>query len=174
MAKRVMVIGLDCAAPQYVFDEWLPELPTIRSLTERGQFGGHYMVDVENFRTDDKDRLLAEIEEMTEKRFRLAEHLLETRPWDLFFMVEMGTDRIHHGFWRFTDHAHRLFEAGNPYEHAMLDYYKRLDTKIARLLRSADDDTAVLVVSDHGAKRMDGGVCINEWLRREGYLVLKE
>ena len=35
MAKRVMVIGLDCAAPQLVFDRWLPELPTIRSLTER-------------------------------------------------------------------------------------------------------------------------------------------
>ena len=39
MAKRVMVIGLDCAAPQFVFDRWLPELPTIRSLTERGSFG---------------------------------------------------------------------------------------------------------------------------------------
>ena len=137
------------------------------------QLVGHYMVDVENFRSDDKDRLLDQIEEMTEKRFRLAEHLLETRPWDLFFMVEMGTDRIHHGFWRFTDSEHRLFEPGNPYEHAMLDYYKRLDSKIARLLRFADDETAVLVVSDHGAKRMDGGICINEWLRREGYLVLQ-
>jgi predicted AlkP superfamily phosphohydrolase/phosphomutase len=94
---------------------------------------------------------------MTERRFRLAEHLLETRPWDLFFMVEMGTDRIHHGFWRFTHSEHRLFEPGNPYEHAMLDYYRRLDAKIARLLRFADDETAVLVVSDHGAKRMDGG-----------------
>ena len=286
MAKRVLVIGLDCAAPQFVFDRWLPELPTIRSLTERGSFGvlrscdppitvpawsvmtssrspgslgfygfrnrrdhsydqlvfadsravrvprvwdilsarerdvivlgvpqtyppsrvngelvscfltpdtrtsrytyppelkdeieqvvGHYLVDVENFRSDDKDRLLDQIEEMTEKRFRLAEHLLETRPWDLFFMVEMGTDRIHHGFWRFTDSEHRLFEPGNPYEHAMLDYYKRLDAKIASLLRFADDETAVLVVSDHGAKRMDGGICINEWLRREGYLVLHE
>ena len=50
---------------------------------------------------------------MTEKRFRVAEHLLETRPWDLFFMVEMGTDRIHHGFWRFTDPEHRLYEPGN-------------------------------------------------------------
>ena len=49
----------------------------------------------------------------------------------------------------------------------------RLDEKIGRLLRFADDDTAVLVVSDHGAKRMDGGICVNEWLRREGYLVLK-
>jgi predicted AlkP superfamily phosphohydrolase/phosphomutase len=32
----------------------------------------------------------------------------------------------------------------------------------------------VLVVSDHGAKKMDGGICINEWLRREGFLVLRE
>jgi predicted AlkP superfamily phosphohydrolase/phosphomutase len=41
-------------------------------------------------------------------------------------------------------------------------------------LRFADDDTAVLVVSDHGAKKMDGGICVNDWLRREGYLVLRE
>jgi predicted AlkP superfamily phosphohydrolase/phosphomutase len=31
-----------------------------------------------------------------------------------------------------------------------------------------------MVVSDHGAQRMDGGICVNEWLRREGYLVLKQ
>jgi predicted AlkP superfamily phosphohydrolase/phosphomutase len=135
---------------------------------------GRYLVDVDDFRTDDKERLLADIEEMTERRFRVAEHLLETRPWDLFFMVEMGTDRIHHGFWRFFDPEHRLHEPGNRYESAMLDYYRALDGKLARLLRFADDDTAVLVVSDHGAKRMDGGICVNEWLRREGYLALKE
>jgi predicted AlkP superfamily phosphohydrolase/phosphomutase len=56
----------------------------------------------------------------------------------------------------------------------MLDYYRALDERIARLLRFADEETAVLVVSDHGAKRIDGGICVNEWLRREGYLVLKE
>jgi predicted AlkP superfamily phosphohydrolase/phosphomutase len=135
---------------------------------------GRYMVDVDNFRTEEKARLLGDIEEMTEKRFRLAGHLLETRPWDLFFMVEMGTDRIHHGFWRFSDPEHRLYEPGNEYEQAMLDYYRALDAKIAGLLRFADEETAVLVVSDHGAKRMDGGICVNEWLRREGYLTLKE
>jgi len=135
---------------------------------------GNYMVDVEGFRTDDKDRLLREIEEMTQKRFRVAERLLETRPWDLFFMVEIGTDRLHHGFWRFSDPEHRLYEPGNRFENAMFDYYRALDHKIARLLRHADDDTAVLVVSDHGAKRIDGGICVNEWLRENGYLVLKE
>jgi predicted AlkP superfamily phosphohydrolase/phosphomutase len=135
---------------------------------------GRYMVDVDDFRTSEKERLLTDIEEMTEKRFRVAEHLLATRPWDLFFMVEMGTDRLHHGFWRFTDPEHRLHEPGNRFENAMLDYYRALDEKISRLLRFADEETAVLVVSDHGAKRIDGGICVNEWLRREGYLALEE
>jgi predicted AlkP superfamily phosphohydrolase/phosphomutase len=31
----------------------------------------------------------------------------------------------------------------------------------------------VLVVSDHGAKKMEGGICLNEWLIKEGYLTLK-
>ena len=285
MASRALVIGLDCAAPQLVFDRWLDELPTIRSLTERGAHGvlrscdppitvpawsvmtssrspgalgfygfrnrkdysydalafatsrsvrvprvwdllsargrgvvvlgvpqtypvtpvngamvscfltpdtkhrythppelareieelvGEYLLDVRDFRTNDKQRLLDDVEEMTARRFVVAEHLLTSRQWDLFFMVEMGTDRIHHGFWRFSDPEHRLHEPGNPFEGAMLDYYRRLDAKLARLLRHVDDDTAVLVVSDHGAKRIDGGICVNEWLRREGYLVLKD
>jgi predicted AlkP superfamily phosphohydrolase/phosphomutase len=37
-----------------------------------------------------------------------------------------------------------------------------------------DDDTAVCVLSDHGAQKMDGGICINEWLIENGYLVLQE
>jgi predicted AlkP superfamily phosphohydrolase/phosphomutase len=286
MAPRALVIGLDCAPPQLVFERWRDDLPTLRALMERGRYGvlrscdppitvpawacmtssrspgalgiygfrnrrdysydglsiadsravrvprvwdvlsargrpvivigvpptypvsavngvmisdfltpdteraqytypvelkqeieglvGHYMVDVDNFRTPDKGRLLVDLEEMTEKRFRVAEHLLETRPWDLFFMVEIGTDRVHHAFWRFADPEHRLYEPGNRFEAAMLDYYRALDERIARLLRFAGDDTAVLVVSDHGAKRIDGGICVNEWLRREDYLVLKE
>jgi predicted AlkP superfamily phosphohydrolase/phosphomutase len=36
------------------------------------------------------------------------------------------------------------------------------------------DDTTILVVSDHGAQRLDGGFAVNEWLRREGLLVLKQ
>jgi predicted AlkP superfamily phosphohydrolase/phosphomutase len=285
MHRRALVIGLDCAAPQLVFDRWLDELPNLRRLTERGRFGvlrscdppitvpawsamtssrspgalgfygfrnrkdhsyeamafadsrsvkvprvwdilsskgrpvivlgvpqtypvsqvhgvmvscfltpdtnrqytypasvkqeieglvGEYMVDVPNFRSDDKAQILADIETMTERRFQVAEHLLETRPWDLFFMVEMGTDRVHHAFWRYFDPEHRLYEPGNEFESAMLDYYKGVDEKLGRLLAFADEDTAVLVLSDHGAKRIDGGICVNEWLRREGYLTLLE
>src|SRR5579884_1121306 len=134
---------------------------------------GPYMVDCPNFRTDNKDRLLRDIYEMTQKRFTLARHFLKTKPWDFFMMVEMGTDRIHHAFWKFQDPGHSQYVAGNPYENAIRDYYEAVDRHIGELLAEATDDAVVLVVSDHGAKTMDGGICINEWLIQQGYLVLK-
>jgi len=137
---------------------------------------GEYMLDVPNFRTDDKDNLLRQVYEMTEKRCKLVKHLLRTRAgeWDFFMWVEMGPDRMHHGFWKYMDPRHPKHEPGNPYEDAIHDYYKYLDTEIGEMLELLPDDAAVLVMSDHGAQPMEGGICINEWLMQEGYLVLKE
>lgn len=133
-----------------------------------------YMVDVPNFRTEDKGRLRDDIWRMTDKRFTLARHFLRTRPWDFFMMVEMGTDRVHHGFWKFMDPTHPRYVAGNPWENIIFDYYKYVDLQVGALLELVPDDATVMVVSDHGAKGMVGGICINEWLIQQGYLVLRE
>jgi len=135
---------------------------------------GPYMVDVPNFRTEDKGRLRDDIWRMTDKRFTLARHFLRTRPWDFFMMVEMGTDRVHHGFWKFMDPTHPRHDPGNPWENVILDYYKHVDQHIGELLELVPRDAIVMVVSDHGAKGMVGGICINEWLIQKGYLVLRE
>lgn len=132
---------------------------------------GDYMVDVPDFRTEEKERLLRDIYTMTERRFALARHLMDTREWDFFHLVEMGTDRIHHGFWHYMDPQHPKYEPG-ALSSAIHDYYQYVDGQIATLLERVDDNTTVLVVSDHGAKRMDGGVCINEWLMQEGLLTI--
>ena len=134
---------------------------------------GNYAVDVENFRSDESERILKEIHAMTERRFSLFRHLLKTRPWQFAMMVEIGVDRMQHGFWRFFDERHHRFEPNNPYRNAMLDYYRLVDQEVGAVLRELDDETAVLVCSDHGAKLMEGGICINEWLIQEGYLTLK-
>jgi predicted AlkP superfamily phosphohydrolase/phosphomutase len=133
-----------------------------------------YMVDVPDFRTEDKARLRDDIYRMTEKRFTVARHFLRAKPWDFFMMVEMGTDRVHHGFWKYMDPAHRKYEPGNPWEQVIADYYRFVDAQVGELLEEVPADASVLVVSDHGAKGMDGGICINEWLIEQGYLVLRE
>ncbi len=133
---------------------------------------GEYMVDVPQFRTENKDYLLKQIHDMADQQHAVVKHLLTTRPWDFFMHVDMGVDRIHHGFWKFFDERHPLHEPGNPYQNAIRDYYVRIDEQIGEWLALVDDDTAVLVVSDHGARPMMGGIAFNEWLKQEGYLVL--
>ncbi len=134
----------------------------------------NYMVDVPNFRTDDKQWLLGKIYEMTEARFKVIRHLMKEKAWDYLMAVEIGVDRLHHGFWKYHDVTHPKHEPGNPLINSIHDYYVWLDRQIGSVLELIDDDTTVIVMSDHGAKRMDGGICMNEWLLQEGYLVLQE
>jgi predicted AlkP superfamily phosphohydrolase/phosphomutase len=141
---------------------------------ELDRVAGGYIIDVEDFRTDKKEDLLIQIYQMTNRRFKAVEHFLKNHTWDFFMFVEMGLDRIHHGFWRYSDPKHRLYEAGNIYENVILKYYIHLDKKIGEILKAVPENTTVLVVSDHGAKTMIGGICINEWLQQKGYLALKE
>ncbi|MBE2182600.1 MAG: alkaline phosphatase family protein [Anaerolineae bacterium] len=133
-----------------------------------------YPFDVKDFRTHEKDRLLKQITAMTRTHFEVARWLAKESDWDLFAMVEIGLDRIHHAFWSYMDSTHRNYEPDSPYGDAIREYYRLLDSEIASLLPILGEDTAIFVVSDHGAKRMDGGIAINEWLIREGYLTLAE
>ncbi|WZO99487.1 alkaline phosphatase family protein [Isosphaeraceae bacterium EP7] len=130
-----------------------------------------YEFDVSDFRTPSKDKIRDSMVRMADKRFALARHLLTTKPWDFFMMVEMGTDRVHHAFWQYMDKNHHRYEPGNPYESVIEDYYVHIDRKIGELLDVLPADTTVLVVSDHGAQCMEGGVALNEWLIQKGYLV---
>ncbi len=145
---------------------------TLRGEVE--QVVGRYILDVENFRTDDKEALLRNLYEMMEKRFKLFRHLLQTKSWDFAMIVAMAPDRLHHGFWKFYDPEHPKHDPGNPFLHCMQDFYQAMDAEIGEILELMDDETGLLIVSDHGIKRMDGGICVNEWLMREGYLSLEE
>jgi predicted AlkP superfamily phosphohydrolase/phosphomutase len=131
---------------------------------------GECLFDVDDFRTDRKDDLLKRLYALMNNRFDAAEFLMDSKPWDFFMMVEMGVDRLHHGFWKHCDPSHPKYSPSNPYEDVIRDYYQAVDARIGRLLKKAGRNTAVLVVSDHGAKAMRGGIRVNQWLMREGFL----
>ncbi|HUY32721.1 MAG TPA: alkaline phosphatase family protein [Pirellulales bacterium] len=133
---------------------------------------GVYPVDVAGFRTHDKERLRRDIDALSRRQWTVARHLLRNTDWDYFQFVEIGLDRIQHGFWKCHDPQHVLHEPGNPYLHLVRDYYRRLDDELGQLLDLLDDETIVLVCSDHGARRLDGGFCVNEWLLRRRLLAL--
>jgi predicted AlkP superfamily phosphohydrolase/phosphomutase len=133
---------------------------------------GQFPVDVKGFRTDDKAWLRDEIYAMSRKHFEVVRHYMKNAEWDYFQFVEIGLDRMHHGFWSHHDPEHVLHQPGNPFQETIRDYYRYLDEELGSLLELLTDDTIVLVVSDHGAQRLDGGFCVNEWLIQQGWLVL--
>ena len=135
---------------------------------------GDYSVDVKGFRTEKKDWLKDEIYDMSRKHFEVVRHMLQRPDWDYFQFVEIGLDRLQHGFWKYHDPEHVLHEAGNSYEEVIRDYYLYLDNELGRIFDLLTDDTAILVMSDHGSQRLNGGFCVNEWLVKEGLLVLNE
>lgn len=131
-----------------------------------------YQFDLSGFRTSDKAALARRLFDFSEQHFRLAGHLARTREWDLFAFVDMGPDRLHHGFWKHCDPNHPRHEPGNAFVDIFRDYYRALDDHLAQLLDSFPDGTTVMIVSDHGAQPMTGGFRLNTWLMQQGLLKL--
>ena len=182
--KKSVVLGVPLTYPAKPFPGWMvtsfltpnrnSQWTFPRRLSrEIAQVSSDYMIDIPNFRTDRRAELAQDLLKMTAERFKLARYLLETKDWDLFTMVEMGSDRLHHAFWRFWDETHPKYEPDSPFSETMRNYYRALDAELGATLACVDEDTTVMIVSDHGAKRMNGGICVNEWLRQHGYLTLK-
>lgn len=170
--RLVNGISIGCfLTPDSTKDEFTHPATLKAQITE---LVGEYAVDVKGFLTDNKEWLRQEIFEMSKKQWQVVRWLLKEKEWDYFQFVDIALDRVHHGFWSCFDKQHIKHEAGNPYEQVVPEYYRWLDEQIGSVLELLDKETIVLVVSDHGAQRLDGGFCVNEWLIHEGLLTAEE
>ena len=128
---------------------------------------GRYAFDADAHRSGDPQALIDQVVEMTRARFRVTRELLRRESWRFAFVHEIGLDRLQHALWSGID------EPESPAHQTLLAYYRLLDQEIGELLEEVPNDTIVLVASDHGARHLEGSFAINEWLVREGYLVLR-
>jgi predicted AlkP superfamily phosphohydrolase/phosphomutase len=133
-----------------------------------------YIFDIPNFRQAGMDVTLDQVFKMTERRFQVGRRLIQNKPWDLFMICDIALDRLHHVFWQYVDPRHPLYKPGNQYEDIFKRYYRFLDEQVGTLLELVPDDAITMVMSDHGARPMMGGLCFNDWLIKEGYLTLAE
>lgn len=137
---------------------------------------GEYLLDAStsetNFRKMDRDEVLDRIYRMDKQRFDLTRHFLG-KGCDFVFTVIMGTDRMPHLYWRFMDSNHTRHVANSKFKNAIREHYKFCDAEIGKLIEFVDDETAVIVLSDHSVQRLDGRININDWLAEQGYFALK-
>lgn len=133
-----------------------------------------YRFDVSDYRNTPREQLLQNIMDMTIDQYRVFADMLTQKNWDFAMHVNMGTDRMHHAFWRYHDPEHRLHDPKHHLLSAIHDYYKIVDEQIGQILSRLQGDEIIMIVSDHGVKRMDGAICINEWLWQNGWLAFKQ
>ncbi len=184
---KSLLIGVPPGYPPKALEGWRVSCfltpPSAKTFTYPGELraeveeeigAGNYIFDIPNFREKGVGFVLEQLWAMTKRRFAVARRLIKNKPWDFFMMVEMGLDRLQHVFWQCWDPMHPKYEPGNPFESAFQDYFRYLDSEVGSLIETLPDDCVTIVMSDHGARRMEGGVCINDWLSREGYLSMTE
>ena len=115
--------------------------------------------------------------ETIERRFEVAKHLMRKYPWDFFTVIFTATDRVQHAFWKYMDPQHPLFTPyeGEKYGGAILRVYERLDGIIGHFMASLDENTTLVIMSDHGAgPSSNKTIYLNNWLHQEGLLRYKD
>jgi predicted AlkP superfamily phosphohydrolase/phosphomutase len=122
-----------------------------------------------------EDEFLAQCElVMREREAMLELELARFREGFLFCLFDTP-DRLQHIFWRFRERDHPANRPGDEsrYQDTITDHYRRCDAVVARVMAEANDETLVVVLSDHGFTSFQRGVHLNGWLREQGLLVLK-
>lgn len=112
---------------------------------------------------------------MAEREAMLGYELDRFREGLLYCLFDTP-DRIQHMFWRFQEPDHPA-NAGRDdmreMEGVIDDHYRRCDALVGRVVERADEDTLLVVLSDHGFTSFQRGFHANTWLLDNGYLALE-
>lgn len=116
-----------------------------------------------------KKQALEEILSAIDIRTYIAEYLMQKYPWDFFMIKFDNPDQVQHYFWKDMNDENSIFKD------AILKIYQHLDNILGKFLKYLDEDSNLIVISDHGAGPVIGKrIYINEWLRRKGMLYTKD
>ena len=123
----------------------------------------------------DDQAFLAQCYSNHEDRERMLFDALEKTQQGLCTCVFDTTDRVQHMFWRYLEEDHPAARgvARDQRPTVIQDLYARMDALIGRVMKQIDDETLLMIVSDHGFKSFARCVNLNAWLHQNGYLALK-
>jgi len=124
----------------------------------------------------DLDAFLHLCGQIQRERERVLLHELDRFGDGLLAVVADTSDRLQHMFWVTRDPAHPLHNPAlaRRYAHVIPDVYRDADRLLGHVLGRADDQTIVLVVSDHGFAPFRRAVHLNRWLADNGFLALTD
>jgi predicted AlkP superfamily phosphohydrolase/phosphomutase len=144
-------------------------------LTELARAGAHVQPDLATMFRGDLS-YINQAEANVKARTRSASVLMRHRPTDVVMVVFTEVDRVCHHYWHFCDPGHPRHEVApraSGWQSAIARIYRAIDAAIGELLCQVDDDTIVVIASDHGLGTGRYELNINVALESAGLLVTR-
>jgi len=110
------------------------------------------------------DSFLSDFRITAQKRLEAVLHFMQQEDWQLFMVVFMETDRLHHFMWQYMEEEHP--DLGPKF----LDAYRQIDGHVGGIVRALGKDDELIILSDHGFTSLKKEVYLNVWLEEQGYL----
>ncbi|OHB71709.1 MAG: hypothetical protein A2W23_06855 [Planctomycetes bacterium RBG_16_43_13] len=103
-------------------------------------------------------------------------YLFNKYEWDIFMVHFNLTDMLQHNFWRFIDPGHVSYDKSlaEHFENTIYKGYQDIDKLIGEVLAKTDQETNVIVLSDHGFGPVHYLFNMNYWLEEIGLLKRKK
>jgi predicted AlkP superfamily phosphohydrolase/phosphomutase len=124
----------------------------------------------------DEAAYLQQCELVLGERERAMRFELDRFTEGFFFVLFDTPDRVQHMLWRFRDREHPGFEPDLSPELAsrIEEHYSRCDSLLSAVLDKVDENTLLIVLSDHGFGTFRRAFDTNSWLWQNGLLALRD
>ena len=113
---------------------------------------------------------------VSDERLAMYDYMLEEFDSGLLFFYFCSLDQNSHMLWYLTDSDHPLYdeELAKKYGHTLEDIYLTMDKAVGKVLGKIDDDTTLIVMSDHGFAPFNRAFNLSTWLKDNGYITLTD
>jgi predicted AlkP superfamily phosphohydrolase/phosphomutase len=101
---------------------------------------------------------------------RALDHALGNFGEGLLFFYFSSLDQGSHMFWRYNDPSHPMYQYDEVLSKAIPVLYRQMDEALGQVLEAVDDQTTLIVMSDHGFCPFNWEVNLNSWLAEKGYV----
>ncbi len=141
----------------------------------REELGPYRIAPAVQYKPGEEEPFIEDLLDLVERRGKYALRLMEDHPWDFLMVHFQATDVLQHAFWKFVDPTHPRHdpEAARRFVPAMREVFRRMDGFIGRMIDRLDDETTVIVMSDHGFGPLHWVVNLNLFFLEKGLLHLK-
>jgi predicted AlkP superfamily phosphohydrolase/phosphomutase len=138
-----------------------------------GLTGGH-QTDIRYAGYRHHEDFLRDVEQFLEQRVKVYHYLKKKYDPEFFIFAFTCTDRVQHRMWKYMDPEDHITDPAHlRIKELLKHFWQHLDAVVGELLRTVDEETTVMVVSDHGFGTQDETFYINRWLHDHGFLKLR-